>query len=62
MQSLLLKIIISANPGINLQDEKLGKKKETLHLGSKETFVEEVSFPVVFDVLESECYLNPGAF
>ena len=62
MESLLLKIIISANSGINLQDEELGKKKErnTPH-GFKETFVEEVGFPMVFEVLESECYLNPGA-
>ena len=59
-----MKIIVSANPEINLQDEELRKKKKkksTLHIGSKETFVEEVGFPVVFEVGEAEGYLNPGA-
>lgn len=56
-----MKIIVTANPEINLQDEELRKKKKTLHIGSKETFVEEVGFPVVFEVGEAECYLNPGA-
>lgn len=37
---------------------KSKKKKQnihTLYIGSKETFVEEVGFPVVFEVGEAEC-------
>ena len=49
----MFNIIASVNPGINLRDKELKKKKKkTNHstVGSKETFVEEVGFPVVFEV------------